>query len=147
MQVVEQWRPLLKVQSNDSTCLITLSFVVLVDYEKKVWFTWLSNESSKHNNVMTFPPTYAYCYKPWLNFGKKSRENKGKEMTMLHPQRWLSSLIMFLLSSFMLKSDGSNHIVGDSSGWELYTNYTNWTQGREFHVGDVLGKISNSYTI
>ncbi|CAN6925633.1 unnamed protein product [Brassica oleracea var. botrytis] len=59
-------------------------------------------------------------------------------MTMLHPQRWLSSLIMFLLSSFMLKSDGSNHIVGDSSGWELYTNYTNWTQGREFHVGDVL---------
>ncbi|RID80312.1 hypothetical protein BRARA_A02982 [Brassica rapa] len=38
----------------------------------------------------------------------------------------------------MLKSEGSNHIVGDSSGWELYTNYTNRTQGREFHVGDVL---------
>ncbi|KAH0904329.1 hypothetical protein HID58_043832 [Brassica napus] len=75
----------------------------------------------------------------WLNNDDLfSKENKGKEMTMLHPQRWLSSLIMFLLSSFMLKSDGSNHIVGDSSGWELYTNYTNWTQGREFHVGDVL---------
>ncbi|CAF2154385.1 hypothetical protein HID58_003125 [Brassica napus] len=59
-------------------------------------------------------------------------------MTTFHRQRWLSSLIMFLLSSFMLKSEGSNHIVGDSSGWELYTNYTNRTQGREFHVGDVL---------
>ena len=92
---------------------------------------------------MTFPPTYAYCYKPRLNFGK-NRENKGKEMTTFHRQRWLSSLIMFLLSSFMLKSEGSNHIVGDSSGWELYTNYTNRTQGREFHVGDVLGNFPNS---
>ncbi|OAP01669.1 hypothetical protein AXX17_AT3G18700 [Arabidopsis thaliana] len=44
----------------------------------------------------------------------------------------------------MLKSEGTEHIVGDSNGWELFTNYTNWTQGREFHVGDVLGNFSNS---
>lgn len=95
---------------------------------------------------MTFPPTDAYCYKPRLNFGKKKVE-KTKAKRLIHPQRWLSNLIMFLLLSFLLKAKGSNHIVGDSSGWELYTNYTtSWTQRREFHVGDVLGKFSNSYT-
>ncbi|CAE5967635.1 unnamed protein product [Arabidopsis arenosa] len=61
---------------------------------------------------------------------------------MLHQGNRFSSLIIlyaiFSLSSLMLKSEGTEHIVGDSSGWELFTNYTNWTQGREFHVGDVL---------
>lgn len=63
---------------------------------------------------------------------------------------WFSSLMIFSaicsLSSLMLKSEGTNHTVGDSSGWDLMTNYTNWTQGREFHVGDVLGNFPNSYT-
>ncbi|CAH8284485.1 unnamed protein product [Eruca vesicaria subsp. sativa] len=61
---------------------------------------------------------------------------------MLHQGSWFTSLItlsvVFSLSSLMLKPEGANHTVGDSSGWELLTNYTNWTQGREFHVGDVL---------
>lgn len=69
---------------------------------------------------------------------------------MLNQGNQFSSLIIlyaiFSLSSLMLKSEGTEHIVGDSSGWELFTNYTNWTQGREFHVGDVLGKCSNSCT-
>ncbi|KFK39096.1 hypothetical protein AALP_AA3G200500 [Arabis alpina] len=63
-------------------------------------------------------------------------------MTMLHRASQFSSLIIlyaiFSLSSLMLISEGIEHIVGDSNGWELFTNYTNWTQGREFHVGDVL---------
>ncbi|ESQ48156.1 hypothetical protein EUTSA_v10021757mg [Eutrema salsugineum] len=61
---------------------------------------------------------------------------------MLHQGSRFSSLMMLYaivsLPSLMLKSEGLEHIVGDSSGWELLTNYTNWTQGREFHVGDVL---------
>jgi len=69
---------------------------------------------------------------------------------MLHQGSRFSSLIIlyaiFSLSSLMLKSEGTEHIVGDSNGWELFTNYTNWTQGREFHVGDVLGNFSNSCT-
>ncbi|KAF3585408.1 hypothetical protein F2Q69_00031326 [Brassica cretica] len=70
---------------------------------------------------------------------------------MLHQGSWFSSLMIlsaiFSLTSLMLKSEGANHTVGDSSGWELLTNYTNWTQGREFHVGDVLEAmivVSNS---
>ncbi|KAL1202692.1 Mavicyanin [Cardamine amara subsp. amara] len=61
---------------------------------------------------------------------------------MLRLRRRVSTMtilsIIFSLFSLMLKSEGANHIVGDSSGWELLTNFTNWTQGREFHVGDVL---------
>ena len=91
---------------------------------------------------MTFPPIHAYCYKPRLSFRKKI------EITMLHQGSWFSSLMIlsaiFSLTSLMLKSEGANHTVGDSSGWELLTNYTNWTQGREFHVGDVLGNFPNS---
>ena len=67
---------------------------------------------------------------------------------MLHQGSWFSSLMIlsaiFSLTSLMLKSEGANHTVGDSSGWELLTNYTNWTEGREFHVGDVLGNFPNS---
>lgn len=65
---------------------------------------------------------------------------------MLHQGSWFSSFILlsiiFSSSTLMLKSEGTNHVVGDSSGWGLLTNYTNWTQGREFHVGDVLGTFS-----
>ncbi|VVA98019.1 unnamed protein product [Arabis nemorensis] len=61
---------------------------------------------------------------------------------MLHWESRFSSLIrvysIFSLSSLMLISEGTEHIVGDSNGWELFTNYTTWTRGREFHVGDVL---------
>ncbi|CAH2053453.1 unnamed protein product [Thlaspi arvense] len=64
----------------------------------------------------------------------------GKEIIMLlHQGSCLIILsIIFSLCSLMLKSEGANHIVGDSSGWELLANFTSWTQGREFHVGDVL---------
>ncbi|XP_010465857.1 PREDICTED: mavicyanin-like [Camelina sativa] len=61
---------------------------------------------------------------------------------MFHIRSRVSGTIIlyaiFSISSLMLISEGTEHIVGDSSGWELFTNYTNWTQGREFHVGDVL---------
>ncbi|KAG5398430.1 hypothetical protein IGI04_020245 [Brassica rapa subsp. trilocularis] len=79
---------------------------------------------------------------------KKKKENKTEDKTGF---KWLKKLnninlftklmilsAIFSLTSLMLKSEGANHTVGDSSGWELLTNYTNWTQGREFHVGDVL---------
>ncbi|CAN6892571.1 unnamed protein product [Brassica oleracea] len=89
--------------------------------EDKTGFKWLK----KLNNISLF-----------------TKENKGKEITMLHQGSWFSSLMIlsaiFSLTSLMLKSEGANHTVGDSSGWELLTNYTNWTEGREFHVGDVL---------
>ncbi|KAL5749263.1 hypothetical protein ACOSP7_023866 [Xanthoceras sorbifolium] len=35
-------------------------------------------------------------------------------------------------------SRGATHIVGGSDGWTLFTDSTNWTKGKEFHVGDVL---------
>ena len=36
-------------------------------------------------------------------------------------------------------------IVGDEKGWtNINTDYQAWAQGKEFHVGDKLGKIHNS---
>ncbi|XP_020258225.1 mavicyanin-like [Asparagus officinalis] len=32
--------------------------------------------------------------------------------------------------------------VGDNKGWTLNFNYTAWAQGKEFQVGDILGKFS-----
>jgi len=32
------------------------------------------------------------------------------------------------------------HTVGDSSGWAIGADYSSWTSGKTFAVGDTLGK-------
>lgn len=55
-------------------------------------------------------------------------------------------MLCLVLAAFlnMLQVRGATHIVGDRDGWSLFADSNNWTQGKEFHVGDVLGKyVSN----
>ncbi|CAN8258979.1 unnamed protein product [Cochlearia groenlandica] len=57
---------------------------------------------------------------------------------MFHKMRFSGLITVVFLPYLMLNSEGLEHIVGDRTGWELLINYTNWSQGRKFHVGDVL---------
>jgi hypothetical protein len=34
------------------------------------------------------------------------------------------------------------HTIGDSGGWTLGVDYSTWTSGKTFVVGDSLGKFS-----
>ncbi|XP_057967020.1 mavicyanin [Malania oleifera] len=46
---------------------------------------------------------------------------------------------LFLLASFGTRNvNGATYTVGDSYGWTLFINSSNWAQGKEFHVGDIL---------
>ncbi|KAL9437840.1 hypothetical protein AB3S75_023666 [Citrus x aurantiifolia] len=49
-------------------------------------------------------------------------------------------MLCLVLAAFlnMLQVRGATHIVGDRDGWSLFADSNNWTQGKEFHVGDVL---------
>ncbi|XP_021667253.2 mavicyanin [Hevea brasiliensis] len=49
-------------------------------------------------------------------------------------------VVPHLLATYLnvLHAIGATHIVGDTDGWTLFTNSSNWVQGKEFHVGDVL---------
>ncbi|XP_050220394.1 stellacyanin [Mercurialis annua] len=52
-----------------------------------------------------------------------------------------SSLVILHLvaTSFnVFHARGITFTVGDLDGWSPFTNFSNWLQGKEFHVGDVL---------
>ncbi|XP_020220499.1 mavicyanin [Cajanus cajan] len=54
-----------------------------------------------------------------------------------------SSIIMFYLclttSFIFLYAKGEVYFVGDDRyGWDDFFDFSNWTHGKEFHVGDVL---------
>ena len=34
----------------------------------------------------------------------------------------------------------TEYVVGDEKGWDLGVNYMAWAEGKEFRVGDTLGK-------
>ncbi|KAK2654829.1 hypothetical protein Ddye_014685 [Dipteronia dyeriana] len=55
---------------------------------------------------------------------------------------WYSNMIILYLvlaaSLNILEARGATHVIGGSDGWTLFTGSTNWTKGKEFHVGDIL---------
>lgn len=61
-----------------------------------------------------------------------------------------SCLIMFYLCLtnpfIFLYAKGETYIVGDSYGWDDVLDFSNWRDGKEFHVGDVLGKVRVSHS-
>ena len=40
----------------------------------------------------------------------------------------------------------TEYVVGDAKGWSLNFNYQAWAEGKEFHVGDKLGKLTLNTT-
>lgn len=58
--------------------------------------------------------------------------------------RFSNTIMLYLaFAAFlnMLEVRGAIHVVGDRNGWNIVTDSTNWARGKEFHVGDVLGKF------
>ncbi|KAI4352030.1 hypothetical protein L6164_006320 [Bauhinia variegata] len=48
------------------------------------------------------------------------------------------TVILFFLCLNSLLNARETHIVGDTYGWTDSTNFSSWTAGKEFHVGDLL---------
>lgn len=50
---------------------------------------------------------------------------------------------LFLMASMnylVYYAKGDVYNVGDIYGWDDFFDFTNWSDGKEFHAGDVLGK-------
>ena len=52
----------------------------------------------------------------------------------------LAVLFLILLADAAVPSLGASYVVGDVSGWALNVDYSTWTYGKTFNVGDNLGK-------
>ena len=62
-----------------------------------------------------------------------------------HPLCVVISFLILTASLNVVDVRGATYLVGDSDGWTPFTNSTNWTKGKAFHVGDMLGKLSKLY--
>lgn len=53
--------------------------------------------------------------------------------------------IIFLVIAFIFPAItlAKEFIVGDESGWRIGFNYQAWAEGKEFRVGDKLGKLAH----
>ncbi|OAY58881.1 basic blue protein [Manihot esculenta] len=51
-----------------------------------------------------------------------------------------SMVVVYFLATYLnvLHAIATPHVVGGIDGWTLFTNSSNWVQGKEFHVSDVL---------
>jgi hypothetical protein len=49
----------------------------------------------------------------------------------------LAIVAIFLVPSIL----ATDFLVGDDKGWTINFDYQAWAQGKEFHVGDTLGKL------
>lgn len=55
--------------------------------------------------------------------------------------RAVVNLLLAITYNILQLVKGSEiYVVGDDDGWNLYTDYSEWARGRQFHVGDVLRK-------
>lgn len=58
-------------------------------------------------------------------------------------------VVLFLVSILAMASPSVfavQHIVGDSSGWTNFGDYTTWADSKTFNVGDTLCKFCNYIT-
>jgi hypothetical protein len=54
---------------------------------------------------------------------------------------WIVCALVLLLC-MIVPSLATVHTIGDSGGWTLGVDYSTWTSGKTFVVGDSLGKFS-----
>lgn len=48
--------------------------------------------------------------------------------------------ILAIVAILVHSSLATEFVVGDDKGWTINFDYQTWAQGKEFHVGDKLGK-------
>jgi hypothetical protein len=58
---------------------------------------------------------------------------------MASTQSFFILAIVAILVPSILATD---FVVGDDKGWTINFDYQAWAQGKEFHVGDTLGKLT-----
>lgn len=51
----------------------------------------------------------------------------------------LLALVAVAILGFSSTCTATTYMVGDNSGWDISTDLSSWTAGKQFHVGDVLG--------
>jgi hypothetical protein len=51
-------------------------------------------------------------------------------------------IVLAILAILVPSILGTEFMVGDDKGWTMNYDYQNWAKGKEFHVGDKLGKLS-----
>lgn len=55
----------------------------------------------------------------------------------------LATAFLILLVAAPVAVYGASHTVGDTNGWTSTVDYTAWTSGKTFTVGDTLGNLFN----
>lgn len=50
--------------------------------------------------------------------------------------------ILAIIAILVPSSFATEFVVGDEKEWTINFDYQAWAQGKEFHVGDTLGKTS-----
>ncbi len=53
-------------------------------------------------------------------------------------QFFILPIVAILVPSILAKE----FVVGDQKGWTINFDYQDWAIGKEFHVGDNLGKLA-----
>lgn len=49
--------------------------------------------------------------------------------------------VFFVIACLVAGSEGRTILVGDTEGWRVGTNYTQWAiQNSPFHINDTLGR-------
>ena len=49
-------------------------------------------------------------------------------------------IILAIVATLAPSISAVEFVVGDGTGWTINFDYQAWAQGKEFHVGDKLGK-------
>lgn len=47
-------------------------------------------------------------------------------------------LIAIIVAAIAAPALATDYVVGDDAGWKLGVNYTTWTEGKQFYLGDRL---------
>ena len=50
-------------------------------------------------------------------------------------------ITLAIIAIFIPSISAVEYVVGDDKGWTINFDYQAWAQGKEFHVGDKLGKL------
>lgn len=56
-------------------------------------------------------------------------------------------LVLVILCLSHKESSATKHVVGGSQGWDESTDFSTWSSGQTFKVGDQLGKFHNLLNI
>ncbi|KAL9253394.1 Early nodulin-like protein [Drosera capensis] len=92
----------------------------------------------RQNSVPYLPISFLHQRSATLHFPSphSSLHSSPQHTAMKHPS--LSLLVFLSLVVLVPQVKGTRFIVGGNMGWSSGVNYTNWTSGKQFYLGDWL---------